>query len=303
MKCADGRLYCLPHVLSITNIPRVILSHLGELEVQIGRKGRALEQEVGRIFEGAGHRGAGFKFKVDDEEYECDFAVIWDRKLFLFECKNRSLSGGKPSRVHRFLFDMLEAIGQLNRLKAVLEDHPEIVKKHLGEDAEYDEIVLSALNGLPWSMLGDIDGVHVFDASALGKFFRSGTVDLQMPRKLPTGQTIIFRQPLRQIWAGDKPTAEDFLQQLRAPFQVELLRDVCGGEVALWPLSPALAIATPHVKMIPQSLDSSLTALAGKPMDSTAIERTLDAVRELEKQMLLDGDGDGDGDDAEVSKD
>jgi hypothetical protein len=90
----------LPSMVRVLNVSRALLSLLGSKRVQIRPKGKGLEMALRQLFHTRGIRAEGLKFRRDGCQYECDTAVLWDDTLFLFECKNRSLSDLSPSRYH-----------------------------------------------------------------------------------------------------------------------------------------------------------------------------------------------------------
>jgi len=47
-------------------------------------------------------RSNTLSIKLDGVEYDCDVAVLWDRQLMIFECKNYSLPNDEPEE--RFYF-------------------------------------------------------------------------------------------------------------------------------------------------------------------------------------------------------
>jgi hypothetical protein len=75
------------------------------------------------------------------------------------------------------------------------------------------------VNGIPFA-LPEVGGVCIFDASALARFFESGTLALQLPFQVASGQKLVWRHHLPIIWSGEKPTADDLLREMKDPFQV-----------------------------------------------------------------------------------
>ncbi|MFY9826416.1 MAG: hypothetical protein WAM82_33945 [Thermoanaerobaculia bacterium] len=265
IRSRNRRLYCFPRILTITNIPRVILSHLGTLSAHIARRGEALEIELRELFRENGLRCKRLHFRHEGEEYECDGAVVWDKRLFLFECKNRTMSGQRPSKRHRFVHEVLTGVGQLGRLVRVLSRHPELVETALGSDAKWNTIVPCVLNGLPWSLACTIEDTHVYDMSALSRFFESGALHLQVPIPGPNGLRVLLQRTIRRIWRGQRPTADDLIAQLRSPLQLEGLFEQFVVLEGCVPLTPSLTIITPSIRRLPRSFEGTLEAYADNP--------------------------------------
>jgi hypothetical protein len=301
IRSRNGRLYCFPRILTITNIPRVILSHLGTLSVQIARRGQALEVELRELFRENGLRCERLHFRHEGEEYECDGAVVWDEQLFLFECKNRMMSGQRPSRRYRFVHEVLTGVGQLCRLGRVLSRHPELVEPALGSDAKWNTIVPCVLNGLPWSLAGTIKDTHVYDMSALSRFFESGALHLQVPIPGPNGLSVLLQRAIRRIWRGQRPTADDLIAQLRSPLQLEGLLAQFAVLEGCVPLTPSLMIITPSVRRLPRSFEGTLEAYAenrqsvGKILEYTKLDA--DKIREALSKIAAEAINDPIGND------
>jgi hypothetical protein len=100
VKTTSGKLILFAPALMGTNIASVVLSNLGRLRQPLSRKGTAFEAGVREFFAKRGMACRGFKVKRDGEEYEFDAVLVWDSYVFLFECKNRSLSGFDPAQAY-----------------------------------------------------------------------------------------------------------------------------------------------------------------------------------------------------------
>ena len=255
----DGYLYAVREVVRIANVPRVVLSQLSGLGVQIGRKGRALERAVQERFRKNGISCAGFKFKIDGVQYDCDAALVWDRVLFVLECKNRSYSGHKPSRLYHFVGELADGLEQAERLSKFFADHPEIVRKHLGADAQWDRIVSCVVNGIPFSA-GEIDGIYIYDASALARFFESRALNMVVTSS--SGKTSL---PLSgaeaTLWEGEQPTAADLIHQMGDPVQVSMLKSHFTRAMRWGLASNTLLIAVPAIRSVDAPLDPKLLSV------------------------------------------
>lgn len=223
IRIADGQMCFLPAVVAVLNLPRVLLSLLSSMRVPIPSKGKGLELRVRRLFEEHGISVASALFKIDGRQYECDAAVLWDETLFLFECKNRTLSGLNPTRYHSFLSELEAGAGQLERLRRVVKRHPEVLREKFGRDARWSRIVCCVLSGLPWSA-GKVGDMYFYDMSALGRFFETGSIYLKAVHEVGPQQKVVSRHHVVPLWSGQRPRAEDLLRQLRDPWQVKAIR-------------------------------------------------------------------------------
>ncbi|MCY1046886.1 hypothetical protein OV208_36615 [Corallococcus sp. bb12-1] len=260
----DGFIYAVREVVLAANVPRVVLSQLSGLGVQIGWKGRALEKAVRERIQRQGIRCVGFKFKIDGVDYDCDAAFVWDRVLFLFECKNRSYSSHKPSRLYGFLSELGEGMTQAERMAEHFAKHPDAVRQHLGVDLQWDRIVPCVVNGIPFS-IGKVEGIYVYDASALARFFESKRLNV-VAFSAGDKTSMPFSIPEATLWAGEQPTAEDLVRQMNDPAQISMLRPQFTEDVRWGMASNELMIAAPTIRSMETPLDPGLvSALEAHP--------------------------------------
>jgi hypothetical protein len=224
IRIADRVLCFLPSVVAVSNLSRVLLSLLSSMRVQIASKGKGLERRLQELFKEHGIPVSPLLFKVDGAQYECDAAVLWEETLFLFECKNRSLSGLNPARYHSFLSELAEGAGQLDRLTRAIKRHPEVARVKLGKDARWNRVVCCVLSGLPWSA-GVAGDMHFYDMSALGRFFETGSIYVKAIHEIGPQQRVVSRHHVVPLWSGPRPRADDLLRQLRDPWQVKAIRE------------------------------------------------------------------------------
>lgn len=235
IKRSDGRFMLFGPSLRNLNVTVVLLSTLSNLSVQLRRKGPAFERVVAKTFEHAGINPYAFKFRNGADEYEYDAVVPWGDYLFVFECKNRSLPFNSPVQMHYFDLETNENIKQLHRLMKGLEDHPEKTAPHLPSDALTKTRVPVLLNCFPYAAPGKLDGVYLYDHSALSRFFSSGTVT---GRAILRGETIAQMESSVRLWSGDKPTPEDLIAQLEMPVQFKAVYDATERDKRGFHLSP-----------------------------------------------------------------
>jgi hypothetical protein len=203
------------------NIVQTVLSNLSNRAVRLVRKGKAFEVAMLEFFEKQGLKVATFKAWRDGEEFEYDLIVAWQGHLFVFECKNRSLSFNDTVAAYRFHQDVQAAAHQVGRLADALVRYPDIIEKHLGDEYEDWTVVPCVLHSLPYSRAGMFEGAYFTDASALTRFFGEPYFSIQSPHRIG-GNTVIDRIAIKKLWQGDRPTAIDFIEHLESPHQLML---------------------------------------------------------------------------------
>lgn len=209
-----------PAVINI-NIAMVVLSNLSNRGESLGRKGQAFEKYIHDFFTKNEMEVFAFKASRDGQEFEYDAVVPWDGYLFIFECKNRSLSGNDPVQSYYFDLEVMSQAKQVKRLAAALSNYPDIIEQNMGQKYMGYKIIPCVLHSLPYSRIGDFDGVYFTDASSLKRFFEQPYFRIKIPHRI--GQsTLLHRTAIRKFWEKDKPTANDFIKQLDNPFQIEL---------------------------------------------------------------------------------
>ena len=128
--------------------------------------------------------------------------------LFVFECKNRALPNGNPVQVHDFDIETADNVAQLHRLMQALEDYPDILEEKLPAGAVKLKRVAVLLNCLPFAVPGEVEGIYMYDYSALARFLANGQIEVKAGAK-GQGTTSVKKGP--RIWRGSTPTPEAFL--------------------------------------------------------------------------------------------
>lgn len=72
------------------------------------------------------------------------------------------------------------------------------------------------VNCFPYSAPGQVDGVYLYDYSALSRFFASGEIKIKSAQ---SGKDVEEYGTGIRLWAGEKATPEDLLAQLESPQQ------------------------------------------------------------------------------------
>lgn len=225
-----------PGILS-SDLARVTLSAIGSQGVQLGKKGKAFERETLRFFTERGYDAKAFKFKRNGEEFEYDVVVPWNDHLFIFECKNRSLSGNNPIAAYYFELEIGAAAKQVRRLADALIAYPDAAQSTAGIDITGKALVPCVLNSLPYSRNDDIDGVFVTDASAMKRFFAERYLHINRAHRVGSKGTVLHRTPTKALWKGETPAPRDLVEYLKAPPQLELLAEHSKAEENLFALS------------------------------------------------------------------
>lgn len=275
-----------PAVIDL-NIPMVVLSNLSNRGAELGRKGRAFEQVIHDVFRRHGMPVFGFRVHRGGEEYEYDAVVPWDKYLFVFECKNRSLSGNDPAQVYYFDLEVASHARQVRRLANALVTHPDIIEQEMGAKYTGLKIIPCVLHSLPYSRVDDIDGVYFTDWSALTRFFAQPYFRIQLPHRVGNA-TLLHRVAIRRFWKGEAPTADEFLNQLRRPFQLELFMKHLAVESVNFAVSEREIVVTRELvrtELTARSVSDSLGVDSDKVLQEiAAISENVKALRsELEK--------------------
>ena len=219
----DGSLLVFGPALVAANPARVVLSIIANLGEPLARKGKAFETDILLFLKAKNLQARSFKVKRDGKEYEYDVVLCWGDYIFIFECKNHSLSNHHPIQAYYFDLEMRSNAKQVTRLADALRRYPDILSQQMQVDATNKTIVPCVLNALPFALPGPIDGVYFTDASVLKRFFQERYFHVNTPYRIDENVQLLHRTALHSLWAGDEPTAADYLEQLREPFQVKLI--------------------------------------------------------------------------------
>ena len=234
-----------PGVIDL-NVSMAILSNLSNRGEVLSKKGKSFERSVHRFFRSHKLKVFAFRVRRDGEEFEYDALVPWGEYLFLFECKNRSLSANDPTRAYYFDLEVKSQVKQVRRLADFLNTCSDVIKQKMRSQYVGMRIVPCILHPMPYSRIGDVDGVYFTDASALRRFFEQRYLNVRVPHRIGS-ETLLHRIPVRSFWKGDMPTAEDFLEILRSPFQLDLLMKHLEGRALYFRVSDAELVRTREI--------------------------------------------------------
>ncbi|MEZ8215885.1 MULTISPECIES: hypothetical protein [Vibrio] len=199
------------------SVPNVILSRFSSLEIELSDKGVNFESDVVDFLKDGIGNCNSFKFKRELDEYEYDAVFTLDNKLFILECKNRSLSWYNPVKAFRNKVYLFETIEQVLRLKNALATYPEVLQDKLGIDISEYEIIPVIFNCMPFSWKGKINGVYVTDYSSFSRLLKSSEINLVMTNghEQKKKSTSKYKQ-----WKGSTVCAEDIINHLNNPIQL-----------------------------------------------------------------------------------
>ena len=265
----------------------VVLSSLSSLGEALSRRGNAFEQSVRRRFQEFGFKCFTFKAHRDGEEFEYDAVVPWDDHLFIFECKNRSLSGNDPVQAYYFDQQVSSHAKQVRRQAEALRRFPDIVDQNIGPEYVGMTVVPCVLNSLPYSQIGTTDEVYFTDASALFRFFDKRDITINCPHRLGK-TTILHRVPVSSFWSGDEPTVADFLKHLAAPHQLVLQLKHLRKSPIYTRLSDS-EFARMNEWSICEMTPESICEAMG--VDANAVMQEIDAVAEVTDELHSDLEG------------
>jgi len=273
LQSSDGKFYFLAALYHGINLPLIIASQLGSLNHSVGSKGKTFEKSVLKDFQDAGIPSATFKFKINGVEYDCDVAVLWDHQLIIFECKNYSLPNDDPTERFYFWQKQAEAQEQVRRIASDLSANPQIVKKNLGEDAEWEAVHSVVLNALPFSLRRAPTGTYFYDASALGRFLRTGTLNEVHSIPRPDDEPVDVSFQIKRLWKGKSPAAKDLLKEMKYPSQISMESERYYIARRLLPISIEAALMYHKAASKPPGFQALLTSEQAKELRTLVSRR------------------------------
>lgn len=275
IRTADDNLLVFGPGLLTADPARVTLSVLGNEGEQLSRKGKAFEKQMLAFFEHQNLVAKTLKFKKDGEEYEYDILVEWGDYLFVFECKNRSLSGYHPVAAYYFALEVDSAVKQVKRLVSGLLAAPDVLLARTGIDISNKTIVPCVLNSLPYARRGEKDSVFVTDASGIKRFFEERYLRVNRPHHLKGKNAVILhRMAIKDIWEAESPTPEGLVCYLSNPFQIELLLGHMTGQHYAFGLGGRTVVGVLDLVRTDMS-PASVAALFGADPDTVTSEQEL----------------------------
>ncbi len=221
IRVADGSMVLFGPALLGAIPAQTTLSRMASLGDSLENKGVAFENATRAFLRSrrleVGHRRVKY---AGERELDYDVLVKWDGRIFLIECKCRSLSFNRVPAAANFRSEILNAVSQVHRLRDGLSRHPEILDEMFGPGTSDLPVVMCVLNSLPFATVRPIEGVNFVDDSAMRRFFDSPTFSLIASGPGAGGRHDTL--PGRRLWSGSAPSADDFERMISGAPQAEL---------------------------------------------------------------------------------
>lgn len=261
LEVADGRYLFCAAVAGEINPVEVVLSKLATVSADLAWRGPAFEETVRELFQKKGIAVRHINRQINGGPLEVDCVVYWEGILFVFECKNVSLSGKSNESTYRFYQQQEHAITQVIKKRDVLLANPAILEEAFGEPLHIDRTVAIVLNAMPFSMGELSDGLYIYDYSALNRFFESRHLKAIIPAKVGDTLHILRRHGFKSLWSGDQPAAEDLIRQMKDPVQLKACLDQYEWIQVVLPLGENTVLATSRARRNVGGLEAELTAM------------------------------------------
>jgi hypothetical protein len=264
VRLQDGNILLFAPAVIDVNIPLAILSNLSNRSEELSRKGKAFEAHIRDVFRRNNIEVLAFKATRDGEQFEYDAVVVWSDYIFVFECKNRALSGNDPTQTYYFDLEVHGQARQAARLAKALARYPDIVEKEIGAKHLGKKVIPCVLHSLPYSRLYPIDGVYFTDASTLTRFLQQEYFRVKVPHRIGNA-TLLHRTALKKFWKGDKPTADDLMRELAKPFPLELSMKHLAPTNFEFAVSTSEQVVTTELTRTPMTTRSVCEAVGADP--------------------------------------
>jgi hypothetical protein len=220
LKLDNDKYYLFFKSIQNSNVYFILSSQFSSLDFVYDKKGINFEKQVNEKLIRSNILAKSFKFKRGIDEYEYDSVFIMDEKVFVVECKNRSLPCWNPVRGARFKKFIDDTTLQVKRLVNGLMKHPEVFNGHFDKNISDFEIIPIILSSLPFAYMGVYDDVFISDASSFGRFFDSREITFNEYQGKNSGQ--VKKKNIHRQWATLNPTSNDFLEHLDSLIQLRV---------------------------------------------------------------------------------
>jgi len=292
IRMANGSLMVFGPGLFTANLARVVLSTIGNHNALLSpKKGKTFERDMLSFLKEKGLKAESLTITVDGKEYQYDVILVWGDYLFIFECKNYSLSSHHPAQAYYFQLRMRSCVDQVMRLAEGIRRNPERISNRLGVEIASKTIVPCILNALPFALPGALDGVYFTDASLLKRFFNERYFRVNTAYPIKQNLKLLHRTAVHSLWTGDKPSAEDLMRQLEEPFQVKVLLAHAGIGIKPFQIGN-VELVVPNEFFRTEMTPESFSAVAGVSGDSVRKEITeMRTHLALLKRKLKEEDG------------
>jgi hypothetical protein len=242
------------------------LSRLATLKQSLEGRGKAFERAMLAFMKDQGLDAQAKKVKRGREEYDYDLLVRWEERIFLFECKSRSLSGNNLIASYYDSLEIGSQVKQVRRLVEGLARHPDILEEVFGPGANELELVPCVLNVLPMSLPTPIEGIYFIDAAALTRLFHSPAFTASVGGSADADSKCVMADvQTHRLWAGPAICSDDLMRQLQSPVQLELmLRQISTDHSGGW-LGDGTLATTTRIFHQPASTTRLVEMLADRP--------------------------------------
>ena len=219
VKVSNEGYFIFHEVIADMSIFSTLLSQFSNLNIEFKNKGFKFEEDVIEKLRSKKIEVRDFKFKRGLDEYEYDAVFIMDTRVFVVECKNRSLPGWNSVRSSRYKKFMNDTALQVKRLVKGLKLYPDIFFNEFGKNISDFEVVPLVLNCLPFSYPGKYDEVYFSDISSFGLFLKSKNVSFKEYRGVGN---VVGEHSIYEQWESDRPMSSDLIKQLELPVQIKV---------------------------------------------------------------------------------
>ncbi len=228
IKTNNGKVYIFKHFLDSIIITNSILSLLSSLGADVGDKGKGFEIKVNNELTSLGFKPiTNFHFEVEDEDkdkdkdkdkkYQYDSLFIYDKYLFVIECKNFFVSFTNPTKAYRNSEIILNSVNQVKRLIDGLKSNKKIVLEKTKINIDEFKIIPVVMSCLPY-YCEPINDVFICDFRLFFRYFKSNGI---YSTNIKTGEINLEKL----LWRAEKPYAEEFINYLQNPEPFNKLKD------------------------------------------------------------------------------
>ncbi len=258
----SGEFWFFAPLIQSANLVHIIVSQAVALEAQLDSKGQIAEVALRQIFQAAGLPVAEITYEEDGQQYQCDAAVLWEEHLFVFELKNRLIPLGMSSEYSWHFWEKLrEDSKQCERIAKQLLKRPDLIQEKFGAQAVVAVAHPILLQALPFSLPSAPFGAHIYDMSALGRFFTDPLLRIAelVPRE-HAGMSQIHHV-VGSLWAGNQPVPEDLIKEIANPIQVRVSKGKWSSSREEMRLSEKVGAVVPIPRRKPDEPSDFLRAL------------------------------------------
>ena len=215
-----GTYLILTAIFASGNPARSIFRLLSHENRDLSFKGISSEKKLGNLFTRMGFNClVSYDFHNTHGKGDIDCIAYKDSAFIICESKNIIPNESLYDRYRTMELFAKKASNQANRGVRFVNLHLSQICEHLSvqipnrEEVRIYPFIITNLFGFTGLI---INGVPVCDFSALGKFAADKYV-----YQIMRGKERINRMPVKQLYKGDVPTADELVNQLCNPFQVE----------------------------------------------------------------------------------